>query len=89
MFRSAHTWIGVEVKSRVSDGNASDYERGIYQVVKYRAVLEAQARVDHPVQSPEVRVFLALERNLPEAYRALAEVLNVRVLERVDPQDLS
>lgn len=89
MFRSARTWIGVEVKSRVSDGNASDYERGIYQVVKYLAVLEAQARVDHPGQVPEVRVVLALERTLPDASRALAEALAVKVLERVDPLGLS
>ena len=40
MFRSDRSWIGVEVKSRVSDGNPSDYERGSYQVVKYRAVRE-------------------------------------------------
>lgn len=45
IFISDQTWIGVEVKSRVSDGNLADYERGIYQVVKYRALLEAQALV--------------------------------------------
>ncbi len=89
MFRSARTWIGVEVKSRASDGNTSDYERGVYQVVKYRAVLEAQARVDHQVEVPEVRVVLVLERSLPIAYRALAEALMVEVLERVKPQESS
>ena len=86
MFRSARTWVGVEVKSRVSDGNASDYERGIYQVVKYRAVLEAQARVDFPEEGPDVRVVLVLERSLPDIYRALAEALAVKVVEGVDPQ---
>jgi hypothetical protein len=86
MFRSARTWVGVEVKSRVSDGDASDYERGIYQVVKYRAVLEAQARVDHKGDLPEVRVVLVLERTLPDAYRALAKTLAVNVVEGVDPR---
>lgn len=86
MFRSPQRWVGVEVKSRVSDGNFTDYERGIYQVVKYRAVLEAQARVEHPKGAPEVHVILVLERSLPKPYRALAEALAVKVLESVDPQ---
>ncbi len=29
MFRPDRIWIGVEVKSKVSDGNPNDYERGI------------------------------------------------------------
>lgn len=83
MFRSDRIWIGVEVKSKVSDGNPSDYERGIYQVVKYRAVLEAQARIDHPHDPPEVRVVLALERQLPNECRRVADALGVRVVELV------
>ncbi|HEY1130639.1 MAG TPA: hypothetical protein VGF12_14650 [Roseateles sp.] len=85
MFISDRTWIGVEVKSRVSDGNTADYERGIYQVVKYRAVLEAQARIDSPGALPEIHVVLVLERELPTTYRALAAQLGVTVIERVIP----
>lgn len=85
MFISDRTWIGVEVKSRVSDGNIADYERGIYQVVKYRAVLEAQARIDSPDALPEIHVVLVLERELPTTYRALAARLGVTVIERVIP----
>jgi hypothetical protein len=85
MFMSDRTWIGVEVKSRVSDGNTADYERGIFQVVKYRAVLEAQAHVARPGNAPDIQVLLVLERSLPEACRTLAETLAVKVLERVDP----
>ncbi len=88
MFRSERIWIGVEVKSRVSDGNAADYERGIYQVVKYRAVLEAQALADSPDARPEIRVVLLLERELPAVYRALAERLGVPVIDRVRPQSV-
>jgi len=86
MFISDRTWIGVEVKSRVSDGNPADYERGIYQVVKYRAVLEAQARIDSPDDLPEIQVVLVLERELPNVYRLLAAHLGVTVIERVIPR---
>lgn len=86
MFKSDRIWIGVEVKSKVSDGNPSDYERGIYQVVKYRAVLEAQARVDHPHDPPEVRVMLVLERRLPNECRWVADALGVKVFERVSAE---
>lgn len=86
MFMSDQTWIGVEVKSRVSEGNAADYERGIFQVVKYRAVLEAQALADSFDPQPEIRVVLLLERELPAVYRALAAQLGVTVIERVSPQ---
>lgn len=85
MFMSERVWIGVEVKSRTSDGNLADYERGIYQVVKYRAVLEAQALADFPDAQPEIRVVLLLERELPDEYRALATQLRVMVIEGVVP----
>ncbi len=39
MLRHRAKWIAIEVKSRRS--NAADYQRGVYQCVKYRAVLEA------------------------------------------------
>lgn len=83
MFKSDSLWIGVEVKSRVSDAVESDYKRGLYQVVKYRAVLEAQARIDHPESPPEVRVFLGLETELPNNYRELSLTLEVQCIERL------
>jgi len=48
MFKAEGVWVGVEVKSRVSDGSPDDYERGLYQVVKYKEVLEAQAQLITP-----------------------------------------
>ncbi|CAE6807298.1 hypothetical protein [Paraburkholderia domus] len=83
MFKSDRLWVGVEVKSRTSDGNLDDYERGLYQVVKYTAVLEAQARIDQPNSPPEVKVLLVLESKLPEVHRALATALRVRYFESV------
>lgn len=69
------------MKSAVSDGNLKDYERGLYQVVKYRAVLMAQAKVDHPVAPPTVVVVLALESLLPPVLRAIAQRLGVQVVD--------
>ena len=85
MFKSKARWLGVEVKSRVSDGDTEDYFRGIYQVVKYQAVLQAQARVDHQQNAPEVTVVLVLERRLPAAHRALADKLDVHVIDEIVP----
>jgi hypothetical protein len=84
-FRSPREWIGVEVKSRVSDRMVEDYERGIYQVIKYRAVLQAQACADQPSRPPSVRVLLVLEGALPPVYRDLARRFNVDVREHVGP----
>lgn len=83
MFKSANIWIGIEVKSKISDMLISDYERGLYQVVKYRAVLEAQALVDHPSNPPQVSVILVIESMLPISLQALASKLKVPFLERV------
>ncbi len=88
MFISDRIWIGVEVKSRVSDGNIADYERGIYQVVKYRAVLGAQARIDFLDAQPTIRVVLLLELELPAVYRALAAQLHVTVIEGIVPTNV-
>lgn len=82
-FKSKNAWIGVEVKSTVSDGNLKDYERGLYQVVKYRAVLSAQAKIDHPSAPPTVEVMLALDGVLPPQHRDVAQSLGVRVVESV------
>jgi len=84
-FRSTAAWVGVEVKSTVSDASPVDYERGIYQVVKYRSVLQAQALVDHPGRPPSIRVVLALGGKLPMQYRSLAASLAVEYVEGLQP----
>jgi hypothetical protein len=80
-FKSDRCWIGVEVKSSLSDGNLKDYERGLYQVVKYLAVLSAQARIDRPTAPPAVKVVLALESRIPHALRAVAQALQVHIVD--------
>lgn len=85
MFKSCRSWIGVEVKSKVSDNLPSDYERGLYQVVKYKAVLQAQAKVDHPENPPEVKVVLVLEKQMPADFKSLASALDVFYIENINP----
>jgi hypothetical protein len=86
-FKSERRWIGVEVKSAVSDGNLKDYERGLYQVVKYQAVLSAQAKIDHPVDPPTVKVILALDSVLPLQLRQVAQPLGVEVVDNLGLSD--
>jgi hypothetical protein len=89
MFKSEQMWLGVEVKSRVSEGNLDDYRRGLFQVVKYRAVLKAQASVDHPAGPPSVRVILVLESRLPSELKQVAEILDVPYIEHVVPESFA
>lgn len=65
--------IGVEVKS-IRSGNA-DLLRGIYQCVKYRAVMIAQSGFEAGVA--ECEVVLVSEVALPSELRALAKRLDV------------
>lgn len=84
-FKSPDVWIGVEVKSIVSAGNDLDYQRGLYQVVKYEAVLRAQAKADLPSTAPSIKVFLALQARLPNRYRDTALLLGITVRETIMP----
>lgn len=85
MFKEHDRWTGVEVKSAVSDGVAGDYERGIYQTVKYTAILNAM-RSDVRYGVPQnVRVFLVLESNLPFLLRAVSTALEIKLVENVKP----
>lgn len=63
--------VAIEVKS--SDSDSADLNRGVYQCVKYRAVLEAQDIRRHP----RVLAWLVTEEPLPDDVRALARRLGV------------
>ncbi len=71
--------VGIEVKSHISD--VADIARGLYQCVKYQAVLEArQAANGHP---QNVRTILVLGGDLPTGLLALKNVLGIEVYEKV------
>jgi hypothetical protein len=81
-FRDDQRWIAVEVKGKRSP--EADLIRGIFQCVKYRAILVAQLRYEglegrNHFRRTVPRVILACGTLLPEALRALAESFDVEV----------
>ena len=78
-FRHGDTWLAVEVKSEISA--LADVLRGLFQCVKYHAVMSAQSRAR--AQDLEVRVVLALGSSLPAELVALRNMLAIEVFERV------
>lgn len=72
--------IGVEVKSHIS--NTADIARGLYQCVKYQAVLEARQAANGQVQN--VRTFLVLGGAFPAELLPLKNVLGVEVYDKVN-----
>jgi hypothetical protein len=79
LFRYDAEWVGAEVKSINSD--ESDILRGIFQCIKYRALLEAEQKFKR--QTVSSRVFLVLGDKLPDILRDLVELLEVDVRENV------
>ena len=83
LFKTTNACIAVEVKSAVSDSLPSDYERGIFQTVKYGALLEAMSRSGRYEIPSQVKTILLLESQLPAEFRSLAKVLGVKILENI------
>jgi len=77
LFRTRGSLLGVEVKSILSKDNFEDLERGIYQVVKYRALLQAEQKVTSVV--PNARAMLVTEHEIPTPLQDLAKLLGVEV----------
>lgn len=76
LFRHGSHWTAVEVKSHISGEN--DLTRGLFQCVKYQAVLEAfLASTGRP---QNVRVILYLDADFPSALIPLRNVLGVEVV---------
>ena len=80
VYRTPRQIVTIEVKSR--DSNWPDLQRGIYQCVKYRAVMEAQ---EEGSGSP-VRSLLVTESALPADLERIVKRLDVGHL-RVSPPD--
>ncbi len=83
VFRSSTEFVAVEVKSKTSDHYPGDYERGIYQTVKYGALLEAMTNDDQYDIPPGIRPVLVLETQLPQQYVKIVDTLGVEVIEHV------
>ena len=81
-FKSKKTWVAVEVKSKISD--QADIVRGIFQCVKYQAVLDAVLLSESKEQ--DANAILVLESKLPTHLLPLCNLLGVKVIDGVNPQ---
>ncbi|MFH1390246.1 MAG: hypothetical protein ABIH56_05970 [Candidatus Margulisiibacteriota bacterium] len=82
LFQHDNEWIGVEVKSARS--GLEDITRGLFQCIKYRALIEAtQISENH---HPNARVVLLLEDAFPKELRWLKNILAVEVMDRISPK---
>ena len=72
--------VGVEVKT--ASARFDELHRGIFQCVKYRAVLRAQQIHDRII--PTAECVFAIGGSLPEELRDLAQLLGVRFVDCLD-----
>lgn len=82
LFTDGEKWIGVEVKSAKSDHQ--DLTRGLFQCVKYRALIEACQKTEQ--QELDARVVLLLEGSFPQDLLALQHVLGIEVVDQISPK---
>lgn len=76
MFEHTEGCIAVEVKSEIS--NDSDLERGIYQCVKYQALLRAELKAKGLI--PNGKAVLVVAQQFPTHLQELADLLTVKVI---------
>ncbi|MEI6815602.1 MAG: hypothetical protein WCL14_03245 [Bacteroidota bacterium] len=69
--------IGVEVKSIIS--NRDDIERGLYQCVKYKSLLEAELKANN--KNIDVRVILVIEGEFPIDLDKLKKTLEIEIIQ--------
>jgi hypothetical protein len=81
VFRLRHETLAVEVKSYLS--NDADLERGVFQCVKYRAVLKAEQTALGQV--PNSWAVLVTGRPIPDSVREFARLLDVRCIYVSEP----
>lgn len=80
LFENKKNWIGVEVKSEISD--ELDILRGLYQCVKYHAVMESYLSV-LDIQR-DTKVILALSGQFPEPLIPVKNTLGIEVVECIN-----
>jgi len=76
VFTAPQHVVGVEVKSRIS--NDADLNRGLFQAVKYQALLRAEQKAC--LSPPTATAVLVTERPLPLKLRNLSKVLGIEVI---------
>jgi len=78
-FQNKKDWVGVEVKSLIS--KEADLTRGLFQCVKYKAVMEAM-QLSLGIQQ-NANSILALEGELPPELVPLKNILGIEVVEKI------
>lgn len=78
-FDAGQEWVAVEVKPRTSE--EADLTRGVYQCIKYSAVLRAMVAAQQI--DADVRAVLVIEGKLSDRLRVLKTMLDVEVIEEV------
>lgn len=79
VFQNRSDWIAAEVKSSIS--SKADIVRGLYQCVKYEAVMQAVEASE--AREKNARAILVLESAFPRDLIALRNILGVTVVENV------
>ena len=79
LFQNARCRIAVEVKSHIS--NEADLRRGLFQCVKYRAILRACRSLEG--ETYEADALLAIEGSLSKELISVRNTLGVTVIENV------
>ena len=81
-FSTPELWVAAEVKSRIS--GVLDIQRGLFQCIKYKAVMQAQALAE--ARHIDVRAVLVLEAAFPQSLLSLKNMLAIEVIENVAPK---
>ena len=79
VFKNKGEIIGIEAKSIISD--TGDILRGLFQCVKYKALLEAEQIVNDLI--PDCHVYLALEGSFPEQHIGIRNQLGIQVIDNI------
>ena len=79
LFKCRSTWVGVEVKG--SNADEPELMRGIFQCVKYQALIEATQRYEQ--KTVDGQVILAIGGKLFQELSSLADLLEVKVVESI------
>lgn len=79
LFQNTKRRIAVEVKSHIS--NKADLMRGLFQCIKYRAILRACRSLEGGTY--EADALLAIEGQLPKEFIPVRNTLGVKVIENI------
>ena len=80
LFDNKRDKVGIEAKSIISD--TPDILRGLFQCVKYKALIEAEQKVNDLI--PDCQVVLALEGEFPRELIPIRNLLGIEIIEKIE-----